>query len=78
MEQSQTTFEFGIKEARSNNYMGPQENNFFKYSSAQVDRRGSNSTRSEFILDWNSLVDNVFMEEIDKLSSDVKMGLQRL
>ena len=67
--------QFSINSARSWNYTGPQQE--FKLtegSDEQLNNYKANNETSENTsrnrsVDWNKMVDNVFMEEIAKLST---------
>ena len=78
---------FGISEVRKFNYTGPQGdfNKFSKQfggssfhsedsSSCSSSSNSTDSSSSRRQLDWSGLVDNVFQEEIEKLSAGYKNG----
>ena len=78
---------FGISEVRKFNYTGPQGdfNQFSKQfggssfhsedsSSCSSSSNSTDSSSSRRQLDWSGLVDNVFQEEIEKLSAGYKNG----
>merc|ERR1711915_124942 len=67
--------EFNINKVRSWNYTGPQQEfeqtNLASQSfnsSSNEERTGKNTNHAQSV-DWNRMVDNVFMEEIAKFSS---------
>ena len=66
---------FNINTVRSWNYTGPQQefeqthvtNQYFN-NNGHEERTTKNTNRTQSV-DWNRMVDNVFMEEIEKFSS---------